>query len=245
MKQNHPSLRRGCDGCALGKSKREAFADVSARLPATKPMMRLFHDNSGPVNINDLDDQSIIQQLLNALKTEKYLSLLVDEYSGYLMGKPIYSKDQSVQHIIDIITLEENQTGHRTQLINADESGEIRSTKLVEFLKQRGIKRNLTNKATPQHNAIVERANGTVWESTRANLFHAKLHQVFWGYAMLAAIYALNCVCVCALIEARQRVDSKCFVDTSRAFVACEYLDVMLWCISSRKNVSQKQVKLL
>jgi len=190
---NEENLRQSCSGCSLGKSTRTPFQDYSSRIPATRPLMRIFHDNSGAVNIPD-EERPIIKKFIKVLKTEKYLSLIVDEYSGYLMGKPIYTKDESVDHLIDTITLEENQTGHRVQIVNADDAGEIRTKSLLEFFRLRGIIRNLTTKATPQHNAVVERAMRTVFEATRAMLIHAKLHHVFWGYAALAAIYALNLV---------------------------------------------------
>ncbi len=180
-----------CKGCALGKSTRAPFQQVSSRIPATRPLMRIFHDNSGAVNIPDEKTNSI-RNWIKALGTEKYLSLIVDEYSGYLIGKPIYTKDQSVDHIIDTITLEENQTGHHVQIVNGDDSGEFRTARLLEFFRKKGIIRNTTTKGTPQHNAIVERAMRTVFNATRAILIHANLHYVFWGYAVLAAIYALN-----------------------------------------------------
>ena len=187
------SLRGTCYGCAMGKSRRDDFHDHSSRAPATRPLMRIFHDNSGAVRISGLD-KSHIKKLHDILATEKYLSLIVDEYSGYLMGKPIYTKDQAVQHIMDTIVMEENQTGCHVQIANADNSGEFNTTKLVEFLNNRGIRRNLTTKETPQHNAIAESALGTVFNACRANLQHANLHPVFWAYAMLATIVALNCV---------------------------------------------------
>jgi hypothetical protein len=185
--------RHVCDGCAAGKSTRAPFTEHSSRVPATTPMMRLFHDNSGAVNIPDEGNPNI-KKLMKVLFTEKYLSLIVDDYSGYLIGKPIYTKDESVDHIIETILLEENQTGHRVQIVNADDSGEIRTNRLLEFFHKKGIRRNLTNKATPQHNAPVERAMRTVFEPTRAMLKHANLHNAFWGYAVLAVIYSLNLI---------------------------------------------------
>jgi hypothetical protein len=180
-----------CNGCALGKSRRVEFADYSSRVPATRPLMRLFHDNSGAVRIPDLDNPSI-NQLSHLFGEYKYLSLIVDDYSGYLDGRVIVTKDKSVEHLMDMITFEENQTGQRVQVINADDSGEIRSKRLIEYCKQKGIRRNLANTSTSQHNGVVERAMRTVFESARALLQHAKLHPVFWTHAIMAAIYALN-----------------------------------------------------
>ena len=110
------------------------------------------------------------------------------------MGRPIYTKDQAVQHIKDTIVMEENQTGQHVKIINADDSGEFRTKDLVNFLSSKGIKRNLTNKDTPQQNAPAERGMSTVFASTRAELNHANLHPVFWGYAMQATITVLNYV---------------------------------------------------
>ena len=188
---NENNQRLNCIGCALGKSKREVFHNYSSRVSATQPLMRIFHDNSGPVRIPDLDNPKI-KKLYEVLGTEKYLSLIIDEYSGYIIGKPIYTKDQAVQHIKDTIIMEENQTGCHVKIINADDSGEFRTTDLIRFLQDKGIKRNLTNKDTPQQNAMVERGMRTVFEPTRAMLQHANLHPVFWGYAVLACIVALN-----------------------------------------------------
>jgi len=191
-KKDHQYHQRiDCHGCGMGKSTRNPFDNDSSRIPADHPLMRIFHDNSGNINVPDQENPSI-KKLTTVLRTEKYLSLIVDDYSGYIMGKPIYHKNESVDHLIDTILLEETQTGYRVQIVNADDSGEIRTARLLDFFQQKGIKRNLTNKETPQHNAVVERAMRTVFEATRTLLFHANLHAAFWGYAVLAAIVALN-----------------------------------------------------
>jgi hypothetical protein len=192
MKELSNNLNQICPDCTVSKSTRKVFKEQALReLVAVHPMMRIFHDNSGMVNIPDVKS-SYVKSLIKSLNTPSYLSLLVDENAGFLMGRPIHTKGESVQHIKDTVTLEENQTGYRCQVLNGDESGEIRSNELLQFLREKGIKRNLTNKATPQHNAIVERAMRTVFEATRAMLQHANLHNAYWGYAVIAAIYAIN-----------------------------------------------------
>ena len=120
--------------------------------------MRLFHDNSGRVRIPECDLKSEHLMTVRKLTNDvEYFSLMVDDFSGMIFIKPIQRKSDSIDHIIDTIILEENQTNERTQIINADDSGEFRSGRLNEFCKRKGIKRNLTNKSTPQHSAPVER----------------------------------------------------------------------------------------
>lgn len=175
-----------CEGCNAGKMHRKPFKNYSLKLEANDILQRIYTDLGGPVNITDQLD------LYELFGKPKYASIIVDDYSGKYFGRVLTTKDQAVDHIIDFIHEEENQTGRTVKIINCDESGENRSSRLLKYLKERGIRINYTTKSTPQHNSVVERAMRTVFEMILAMLIHSKLHPVFWGFAFNVAIKLIN-----------------------------------------------------
>ena len=62
----------------------------------------------------------------------------------------------------------------------------------LSFLKQEGIKHQLTIPKCPEQNGIAERMNRTLLEMVRSMLVDSKLPQKFWGEALSTAVYLRN-----------------------------------------------------
>src|SRR5207237_4822475 len=102
-------------------------------------------------------------------------------------GALLKNKSDAASHVKAWI----NHTGtlqHKpVQYFHSDGGGEYINNHLAAYFHEKGIMVEQTCAHTPQHNAIVERANRIVFEMARSMLMHAGLPSVFWGPAVLTA----------------------------------------------------------
>lgn len=66
------------------------------------------------------------------------------------------------------------------------------SKDLEAFLKEKGIARERTVRATPSQNGVAEGLNRTLAEGIVATLNQANLPQSFWSQALLYLVHILN-----------------------------------------------------
>ena len=86
----------------------------------------------------------------------------------------------------------ERETGLPLKCIRTDNGGEYTSNDFNAYCSKHGIRHELTEPGTPQHNGVAERMNRTIVERVRCMLRMAKLPKAFWGEAVRVACYLLN-----------------------------------------------------
>ena len=170
---NHNTEDMVCKGCALGKSHRHKFAQVSNEHEPSNIMDIMVADLCGPMY-------------------DHYMSLLIEVKSGNIFVKIIKLKSEAADHVIQCIRYAQTQTGKILKRFHSDGGGEYMSNKLKNYLQQQGTIMTTTTRSTPQHNGIVERANRTILEMARSMLHHGGMHQSYWANAILTAVYLLN-----------------------------------------------------
>jgi hypothetical protein len=176
-----------CEGCIYGKAHRESFGKhVNAKYQAKEILDRVHSDIYGPINITKNGD------IVDSINNGKYLLTIVDEKSRKIWGFILQYKSESENCIIDWCNQVMTETGKSIKEFHSDDGGEYRSTRLQKYFAEKGIRRSITNRGTPQHNGIAERVNRTINEMATAMLNHSKLSQVFWPEAMITAIYIRN-----------------------------------------------------
>ena len=170
-----------CVGCITGKAHRTAFSKTpSERTKATRLLGRIHADECGPMQVASGD--------MGAL----YMLLLIDEYSRKAYGFFLKKKSDAATKIMEWCTSVSAYHNLSIGEFHTDGGGEFASTELLQFFKDRGITVTTTPPYTPQHNAIAERMNRTILESTRAMLLHAKAPQSLWAEAAQYAIHVRN-----------------------------------------------------
>ena len=170
-----------CVGCITGKAHRTAFSKTpSERTKATRLLGRIHADECGPMQVASGD--------MGAL----YMLLLIDEYSRKACGFFLKKKSDAATKIMEWCTSVSAYHNLSIGEFHTDGGGEFASTELLQFFKDRGITVTTTPPYTPQHNAIAERMNRTILESTRAMLLHAKAPQSLWAEAAQYAIHVRN-----------------------------------------------------
>ncbi|CAI7803193.1 unnamed protein product [Closterium sp. NIES-54] len=86
----------------------------------------------------------------------------------------------------------ERESGKRVKVIRSDRGGEFLVAEFRSWLKQHGIKQQLTTAYTPQSNGVAERANRTIIEGGRTILVDSGLPLRFWPLAIRHATVIKN-----------------------------------------------------
>jgi hypothetical protein len=128
---------------------------------------------------------------------ESYFLTITDDYSRYVFVATIAHKDAAtVGPIIrDWILWAENQhsdKGYTVQTLRSDNGGEFVNRYLDTWLREKGIRQELTTPHTPQLNGVAERLNLTLMEKVRTILSHCGAPEYFWPDCLRAAVHVHN-----------------------------------------------------
>jgi transposase InsO family protein len=171
------SVDKHCDGCQLGKSKRQPFQTSTNR--ASAPNDVLVADLCGaPGDVP-------------AIGGYHYTLVMVDEYSSKDWCHLLRRKNDAAGIIMQHIVNAERQIERLVLTFRSDGGGEFKNAKLEKFLCDRGIRIETTHPHTSQENGIAERMIGlssTMTATAMASVECAKrkLPRNFWGLALLA-----------------------------------------------------------
>ena len=78
----------------------------------------------------------------------------------------------------------EKSLGYSVKVLRSDNGGEYTSSEFDEFLKQEGIKHELTIPKSPEQNGVAEWMNRTLVEKVRSILADSHLPKSFWAEAL-------------------------------------------------------------
>jgi len=84
------------------------------------------------------------------------------------------------QHLHAFVTCVELETGHKLKVLRSDGGGKYTAGGLQSFLKDKGIKHELTTADTLQHNGVAECMNHMLVKQVRMMLIDAKLPDTYW-----------------------------------------------------------------
>ena len=104
-----------------------------------------------------------------------------------------FSKKSKVyEYFKSFKALVERESGFPLKTLRADRGGEYVGGEFETFLKENGIRHQLTARYTPQQNSIAERKNRTIMELARSMLKAKGIPNDFWAESVACAIYLLN-----------------------------------------------------
>ena len=173
-----------CSVCGAARATRIKF--TSSNIKLTEPLEHVHADLNGPHTVDTPD------QLYDVLGVQKYVSVIVDRYSNMIWVKAVPNKSAAISHFLEWLPSAESQSKKVLRAVTTDGGKEYLTNEHRAFLKGRSVALNTTTPHTPQHNNPAERANRTIWETARAILFHAKLPNGFWPFAVEHAAYLHN-----------------------------------------------------
>ena len=167
-----------CEPCAAGKHHRSKFPSSDSK--RCQEVLGLIHsDVCGKINTQSLSGA-------------QYFLTFVDDKSRYTWVYVLKRKDQVYEKFKEFKVMIEKATGRQIKALRTDNGGEYRSSQFENFLKDNGIKHELTIPKTPEQNGCAERMNRTLVEMVRSMLSDSNLPHRFWAEALSTAVYIRN-----------------------------------------------------
>jgi transposase InsO family protein len=86
----------------------------------------------------------------------------------------------------------EAECGRKMRVLRTDNGDKFTMAEFVSYFADEGVQRHYSAPYSPQQNGVVERHNQTVVGMARALLKQRGMPAVFWGEAVVTAVYILN-----------------------------------------------------
>ena len=167
-----------CETCIIGKQHRAPFPQLATDRHL-QPLDLVVSDVHGPLPVS-------------TAQRYRYWVLFLD------MGSRLYTT-YLMKHKSDTFTCfkeykawAETQFERKIKVFRDDKGGECMSTDMAKYLKEHGIQREHTARATPQQNGAAERGNRTMAEGVTCMLSEARLPLSFWGEVLATFVYVRN-----------------------------------------------------
>ncbi|GKE09397.1 retrovirus-related pol polyprotein from transposon TNT 1-94 [Tanacetum coccineum] len=140
-----------CLACALGKSKKSSHQPKAE--DANQEKLYLLHmDLRGPIRVESINGQ-------------KYILVIVDDYSRFTWVKFLRLKDEAPDAIIKCIKNIQVCLNATVRNVRTDNGTEFVNQILREFYENVSISHQTSVARTPQQNDVVERQNWTLVEA--------------------------------------------------------------------------------
>ena len=167
-----------CEPCIQGKHHRSPFPATGGK--RAQELLGLVHsDVCGKINSKSLGGA-------------EYFLTFKDDKTRYTWVYFLKHKNEVFNCFKEWKAMVERESGHKVKILRSDNGGEYTSGEFESYLKDNGIKHELTVPRSPEQNGVAERLNRTLIESVRSMLFGAHLPQRFWAEALATAVYLRN-----------------------------------------------------
>jgi transposase InsO family protein len=167
-----------CDVCVLTKQRRLPFPQQTSF--RAKERLELVHgDLCGPVTPATPGGR-------------RYFLLLVDDLTRYMLVMVLGSKGEAADAIRRAQAAAEAECGHKLRVLRTDNGSEFTAAEFASYCADEGIQRYYSAPYNPQQNDVVERRYQMVVGMARALLKQRGMPAVFWGEAVVTAVYILN-----------------------------------------------------
>ncbi|CAI7759074.1 unnamed protein product [Closterium sp. NIES-54] len=172
-----------CVPCVEG---RQRAAPHSSEFPPTEaPLQTLHMDVWGPARVRGQGH-------------ERYILLVVDDYSRYTAVFPLRSKGEVTEVLIAWIRAARLQlresfgSDFPVLRLHSDRGEEFSSDHLRAFCRARGIRQIFTLSDSPQQNGIAERRIGMVMDVARTSMVNEAAPHILWPFAVRYAAHQIN-----------------------------------------------------
>ena len=166
-----------CEDCARGKITR-LISKRHEEEETTEPLGLIHTDTLElPVRSNG---------------KKKYVLSFIDHATRYTKLRFLSKKSDGADAMIEMVKEAEKEQGKEVKIIRCDGGSEYITTKLINYLRDRGIKLQETHRDAPYENGMAERYNRTLLEATRTNLIQSNMPERFWAESMDTVNYVKN-----------------------------------------------------
>nr|GFD00532.1 retrovirus-related Pol polyprotein from transposon TNT 1-94 [Tanacetum cinerariifolium] len=167
-----------CPSCEQVKSKRASHPPKP--VPNSRQRLHLLHmDLCGPMRIASLNGQ-------------RYILVIIDDYSRYTWVHFLRSKDKAPEVIITFSKRITVLLQSPVIIIRTDNGTEFKNQVLKIYFNSVGISHQMSSVRTPQQNRVVERQNRTLVEAARTMLIFSRAPLFLWAEAIATACFTQN-----------------------------------------------------
>jgi transposase InsO family protein len=121
-----------------------------------------------------------------------YFLLLVDNLSRYMWVVVLGSKGEAANAIRRVQTAAEAECGRKLRVLRTVNGGKFTADEFTSYCADEGVQCHYSAPYNSQQNSVVKRRNQTVVGMARALLKQRGMSAVFWGEAVVTAVYILN-----------------------------------------------------
>ena len=176
-----------CEGCLAGKMCRKPFPTVG-EIRSTRKLQLVHSDICGPMQTQSIGGA-------------KYFVTFINDYTRCCAVYFMKFKSEVLDKFKEFEVTTTNDADRAIGSLRTDNGGEYLSSAFQNYLKEKGIRHELTVPHSPQQNGVSERMNRTLVESARSMIAHAGLSNIFLAEAISAAAYVRNRLPTTALKE--------------------------------------------
>nr|GEX97702.1 retrovirus-related Pol polyprotein from transposon TNT 1-94 [Tanacetum cinerariifolium] len=167
-----------CPSCEQGKSKRASHPPKP--VPNSRKGLHLLHmDLYGPMRIASINGN-------------RYVLVIVDDYSRYTWVHFLRSKDEAPDVIIKFLKRITVLLQSPVIIIRTDNGTEFKNQVLKVYFDSVGISHQMSSVRTPQQNGVVKRRNRTLVEAARTMLIFYRVPLFLWAEAIATACFTQN-----------------------------------------------------
>ena len=164
-----PDVMTHCSECSQAKQVRASFP-IKKNVSTSKPLELIHMDLCGPMRVQSTGGN-------------RYIFVLVDDYSRYTWTIFLRSKDQTFTEFSSLIPLLENSLQVPLRAIRSDHGLEFKNRDFLTFCRDKGVAHIFSSVRTPQQNGVVERKNRTLEDMARTMLLSSGLPHHNWAQA--------------------------------------------------------------
>nr|GEW93031.1 retrovirus-related Pol polyprotein from transposon TNT 1-94 [Tanacetum cinerariifolium] len=167
-----------CSSCELGKAKQKSFQTKTT--PSSKRRLQLLHvDLCGPMRVESINGN-------------KYVLVIVDDYSRYTLTHFLRSKDETPEVLIDFLRLVQIGLHAQVRIVRTDKGTKFLNKTLHAYFAAEGIEHQTSVARSPEQNDVVERRNRTLVGAARTMISATKVLLFFWAEAISTTCFTQN-----------------------------------------------------
>nr|GEZ84780.1 Gag-Pol polyprotein [Tanacetum cinerariifolium] len=167
-----------CSACAMGKSTRKIHKPKSEDTNQEK-LYLLHMDLCGTMHVESVNG-------------EKYILVIVDDYSRFTWVNFLRSKDETPDFIIKFLKMIQVRLKVPVRRIRTDNGTEFINHTLRDYYEEVGISHETSVAHSLHQNGVVERRNRTLIEAARTMLIYAQAPLFLWAEAVATACFTQN-----------------------------------------------------
>ena len=172
-----------CEACVEGKQTRKPFHGLTD-VQTTQTLQLIHSDVCGPMSVGSLGNN-------------RYFVTFTDDYSRFCYVYFLKHKSEVFEKFKEFHAEVTNFNDKRIKTLRTDNGGEYTSVEFEQYLKNNGIRHEVTTPFSPQQNGVSERLNRTLQEMGLSQIVHAGLSKHFWADSIATACYVRNRLPVC------------------------------------------------